>query len=552
LLGAAGAAMAVLAILVVYPSVVLVVQSLSHNGHLTFVHYARVAGDRETYRALVNSLIVASWATVGATAIGITLAWIITRTDLPGRTRWHTALLVPYMIPPFIGAIAWVYLLSPSGYLNHAWMALTGSPDPVYIIYGPTGIVFVMILYEYPIAYLAALGVLQRMNPALEEAGRMARAGPWGVMREITIPLILPGVLAGALLVMMASLGNFGIPAIIGFPVRYVVLTTKIYSLILNFDQPDHLQAAAALSMWLVGLAAVILQVQRAVLRRGRFAVVGGQASGPSLVALARWRRPVIVGLGALVTVSVILPLGAVLLTSLTRAYGLPPVPGNLTLRHYATVLIDLPKVRRATTNSLLLAAGAATAIVCLAAGFAYLKERTRSRGAGIVELLITLPYAVPGTIVALAMILAWLRPIPVVGLRLYDTLGIILIAYIARFLVFGVRTTLAGVTQLHGSLEEAARISGATRGEAFFDIVLPLIRPSLTSAWLLAFIPAVAELTLSILLVSVGHETIGVVIFGLHDEGKIALSAALAFMVTVLLLGINLVSRVTLRGAGA
>jgi iron(III) transport system permease protein len=551
-LGAAGAAIAVLALLVVYPSVVLVVQSLSHNGHLTFVHYARVAGDRETYRALVNSLVVSSWATVGATAIGITLAWIITRTDLPGRTRWHAALLVPYMIPPFIGAIAWVYLLSPSGYLNHAWTALTGSPDPVYIIYGPTGIVFVMILYEYPIAYLAALGVLQRMNPALEEAGRMARAGPWGVMREITIPLILPGVLAGALLVMMASLGNFGIPAIIGFPVRYVVLTTKIYSLILNFDQPDHLQAAAALSMWLVGLAAVILQVQRAVLRRGRFAVVGGQASGQSLVALARWRRPVIVGLGALVTVSVILPLGAVLLTSLTRAYGLPPVPGNLTLRHYATVLIDLPKVRRAMTNSLLLAAGAATAIVCLAAGFAYLKERTRSRGAGIVELLITLPYAVPGTIVALAMILAWLRPIPVVGLRLYDTLGIILIAYIARFLVFGVRTTLAGVTQLHGSLEEAARISGATRGEAFFDIVLPLIRPSLTSAWLLAFIPAVAELTLSILLVSVGHETIGVVIFGLHDEGKIALSAALAFMVTVLLLGINLVSRVTLRGAGA
>src|SRR6202011_4132565 len=148
----------------------------------------------ETSRALANSLVVSSWATVGATALGITVAWIITRTDLPGRARWHTALLVPYMISPFIGAVAWVYLLSPSGYLNQAWMALTGSPDPVYVIYGPTGIVFVMILYEYPIAYLAALGVLQRMNPALEEAGRMARAGPWSVMGEITIPLILPGV----------------------------------------------------------------------------------------------------------------------------------------------------------------------------------------------------------------------------------------------------------------------------------------------------------------------------------------------------------------------
>ncbi len=552
LLAAGGGAIAVLAILVVYPSAMLVAQSFSQQGRFTLAHYARIAADPGSYGALAHSLVVSSWATGGATALGVTLAWLIARTDLPGRARWHTALLVPYMIPPFIGAIAWVYLLSPAGYLNQAWMTLTGSADPVYVIYGPTGIVFVMILYEYPIAYLATIGVLQRMNPALEEAGRMARAGPWGVLREITIPLILPGVLAGALLVMMASLGNFGIPAIIGFPARYVVLTTKIYNLILNFDEPGHLQTAAALSMWLVGIAAVVLQLQRAMLRRGRFAVVGGQAGGASLVALGRWRRLVVVGLAALLAVSVILPLGAILLTSVIRAYGLPPVPGNLTLRHYATVLVDLPKARRAMANSLLLAAGSATAIIFLAAGFAYLKERTRIRGTGILEILISLPYAVPGTVVALAMILAWLRPIPMIGLRLYDTLGIIFIAYIARFLVFGVRTTLAGLTQLHGSLEEAARISGASRGEAFADVVLPLIRPSLISGWLLAFIPAVTELTVSILLFSVGHETIGVVIFGLHEEGKIALSAALAFLVTVLLIGVNLAGRGSFRGAGA
>ncbi len=549
-LAAGGAASAVLAGLVIYPSWTLVAQSFSANGHVTVAHYVRVAADPQTYGALANSLVVSAWATAGATALGVTLAWLIARTDLPARRGWHAALLVPYMIPPFIGAIAWVYLLNPAGYLNQAWMALTGSPDPLYVIYGPTGIVFVMVLYEYPIAYLATLGVLRRMNPALEEAGRMARAGPWGVLREITVPLVLPGILAGALLVMMASLGNFGIPAIIGFPARYVVLTTKIYALILNFDQPDHLQAAAALSMWLVVIAVVVLQGQRAVLRRGRFAVVGGQASGASVVALGRWRRPVLLGLAAFVVLSVVLPIAAILLTSITRAYGLPPLPGNLTLRHYTTVLFDVPKVRRALGNSLLLAASAATAIVVLAAGIAYLKERMRIRGAGVLDVLITIPYAVPGTIVALAMILAWLRPIPVIGLRLYDTLGIIFIAYLARFLVFGVRTALAGLAQIHGSLEEAARISGASPQEAFSDIVLPLIRPSLVSGWLLAFIPAVAELTLSILLVSVGHETIGVVIFGLHDEGKIALAAALAFLVTMLLVGINLLTRVSLRGS--
>jgi iron(III) transport system permease protein len=326
------------------------------------------------------------------------------------------------------------------------------------------------------------------------------------------------------------------------------VLTTRIYSLILDFDRPGHLQLAAALSMWLVAIAVVVLQVQRAVLARGRFAVIGGQAGAASVIALGRWRGAVLAGLGLLVFVSVVLPLGAILLTSVTRAYGLPPLPHNLTLRHYVTALTGIPKVQRALVNSLVLAGGAASTIVVLAAGFAYLKGRTRWRALGSLEVLVTVPYAIPGTVVALSMILAWLRPVPAIGVRLYDTLGIIFVAYVARFLIFGVRTVLAGLAQIHASLEEAARISGAGPGEAFVQIALPLIRPSLIAGWFLAFIPAFAELTLSILLVSVGHETIGVVIFGLHEEGKIALSAALAFLVTVLLVGINLLSRTALR----
>jgi iron(III) transport system permease protein len=548
LLLAGASVIGILGVLVVYPSGVLVLQSFLPHGHLSFALYGRIASDRETYTALMHSLVVSGWATVGGTSLGVVLAWLVVRTDLPRREAWHTVLLIPFMIPPFIGAIAWVYLLNPAGYLNEAWMALTGAADPLFVIYGQTGIILVMILYEYPIAYLAAVGVLTRMNPALEEAARMARAGPWRVLWDITVPLVLPGILAGALLVLMSSLGNFGIPAIIGFPARYSVLTTRIYNTILNFDQPDHLQLAAALSMWLVAIAAVLLHLQRGVLRRGHFAVVGGQASSGSVVALGCWRRPVVLALAMLVVLSVLLPLAAILLTSLVRAYGLPPVPANLTVQHYATVLFEVPKVRRALLNSLVLAAGSATLIIIIGAGLAYLLGRRRIRGAAALDLLITIPYAVPGTVVALAMILAWLRPIPLIGLRLYDTLGIILLAYVARFLVFGVRTALAGLAQLHESLEEAARISGAGPIEAFQDIVLPLIRPSLVSGWLLAFIPAVAELTLSILLFSVGHETIGVVIFGLHDEGKIALSAALAFLVTVLLVGINLLTRVSVR----
>jgi len=293
----------------------------------------------------------------------------------------------------------------------------------------------------------------------------------------------------------------------------------------------------------------VLLWLQRWLQRRNRFAVVGGQAGGVSLVTLGRWRYPIACGLGAFVTVSVVLPLAAILVTSLIRAYGLPPAPNNLTLVHYAEV-IAVPKVPRALLNSLELAAGSATLILVLAVGFGYLLTRVRLRGSAVLDLVITIPYAIPGTVVALGMILAWLRPIPMIGLRLYDTFWIIFLAYIARFLAIGVRTVLAGLAQVQGTLEEAARISGAGPLQAFLDIVVPIIRPSLAAGWVLAFIPAVAELTLSILLFSVGNETLGVTIFGLNDEGKATLTAALAFLVTMMLLVINLASRAVLRGA--
>ena len=544
------AAAVALAALVVYPACVLVARSFLAAGRPSLALYARIAVDPQVYAVLWHSVVVSVAATAGGTVLGVALAWLITRTDLPGRAVWRTVLLLPYMIPPFIGAIAWVYLLSPVGYLNRLWMAITGSSDPLVVVYGPGGIIGVMILYGYPIVFLAALGVLERMDPVLEEAARMGRAGPWGVFREITVPLMLPGVLAGALLLLMSLLGDFGIPVVIGFPVRYFVLTTRIYATILNFDQPDNLNVAAALSMWLVVIAGLLLAAQRRLQRRNVFAVVGGQAGGHSLVTLGRWRYPVAAGLGALAVVSIALPLAAILLTSLVRAYGLPPALANLTLAHYAEVVTGVPKVQRALANSLGLAAGSATLILGLAVGIGYVLTRTRVRGGAVLDLLITIPYAIPGTVVALGMILAYLRPVPLIGMRLYDTLWIILLAYVARFLAVGVRTVLAGLTQVQGTLEEAARVSGAGPLEAFLGIVVPIIRPSLGAGWILAFIPAVAELTLSILLFSVGNETLGVVIFGLNDEGKIALTAALAFLVTMLLLVVNLASRAVLRGA--
>jgi len=544
----AGVAATALGVALVSPALVLIAHSFLAGGRLSLAHYVAVATDPQVYGALWHSLAVSLAATAGGTVLGAGLAWLVSRTDVPLREFWRTALLLPYMIPPFVGAIAWVYLLSPVGYLNRVWMALTGAPGPLIVVYGAGGIIAVMMLYGYPIVFLTTLGVLERMNPALEEAARTERAGPGAVFREITIPLVFPGVLAGALLLLMSSLGDFGIPAVIGFPARYLVLTTEIYSMILNFDRPDNLNVAAALSMWLALIAGGLLALQRRVRDRARFAVIGGPSGGRSLVALGRWRYPVAGALGLLLVAAVVLPLGAILLTSLVRAYGLPPSPGNLTLAHYAEALTGVPKVQRALLNSLGLAAGAATLIVALSVGLGYLLTRTRVRAGAAVELLVTIPYALPGTVVALGMILTWLRPVPVLGLRLYDTVWILLLAYVTRFMAMGLRTVLAGLTQVHGTLEEAARLGGAGPLRAFLGIVVPIIRPSLAAGWFLVFIPALAELTLSILLFSVGHETLGVVIFGLNDEGNVSLTAALAFVVTMVLLIVNLLSRAVWR----
>ncbi len=544
-LGAGSAAAVILLILVVYPSLTLVANAFALDGRPTLQHLLRTIGDPGTYVTLRNSLVVSTASAALGTALGTALAWLIGRTDLPGRRVWETVALLPYMIPPFIGAIAWVYLLSPVGYLNQIWMAITGSPDPLLVIYGPVGIVFVLTLYGYPIVYAAMRGVLERMDPALEEAARIAGARTAHVLREITLPLMLPGILAGAVLLFMSSLANFGIPAVLGFPARYFVLPTKIYATILNFDMPNNLQVAAALAMWLVVVAGILLWLQRLMLRRGRFVVVTGQATSVQRVALGPWKWALAAVLGLFGVISVVLPLGAILVTAVIRAYGLPPVAENLTLQHFATVLTGIPKVQRAFFNSLGLSAGAATIIMALALALAYLIARLRIRGANVLELVIAVPYAVPGTVVALAMILAWLRPVPVLHLGLYNTIWIILLAYVARFLVFGVRTVMAGMKQVHESLEEAARISGSTGAQAFRDIVLPIIRPSISAGWFLVFMPAMVELTLSILLFSAGHETIGVVVFGLHEEGKIALSAAVAFLVTVALVGLHLLTRV-------
>lgn len=539
-----GLAVLSLVILVVYPLGQLVLQSFLFDDHFSLQAYGEAIVAPGNLLALYHSLEVSIAAMVGATMLGTILAWLVARTDLPGRGLLRTAFVLPFLIPPFIGALAWMQILGPVGYLNRLYMALSGSDQPLWNLYGRDGIILVMILHEYPMVFITALGGLERMNPELEEAAQISGSRVFRVMRDITLPLMMPTILAGALLVFITNIANFGVPAILGFPDNYYVLTTKIYSAVVKSSQANNLNVAAALSILLALVSGCGILLQRLYLSGKQFAVISGKSMQPNLVKLGA-HRYWLLGLALLVVlVATVAPLVAILLTSLVRAYGLPPVPANWTLQNFHDVLFLNSAAQRGIVNSLGLAVASATIITLLSSLIAYVVVKTKMQGRALLDFVANVPYSLPGTVVAIAMILAWLKPIPVLEVRLYNTLWILLVAYVARYLAYGVRTAAGSLAQVHESMEEAARVSGASWLRTFWDVVIPLIRPGLFAGWFLVFIPTLRELTISALLWSSRNETIGVVVFNLQESGNTAASAALAVIMVLVLLAVNSMTR--------
>jgi iron(III) transport system permease protein len=544
-----GVAVILLVILVAYPLSKIILQSFLFDNHLSITNYIRALTRRGFFLALRHSLEISLASMAGATILGTFLAWLVGRSDVPWRKFFRTAFVLPFIMPPFIGALAWKQLLGPVGLMNKLYMMLFHTSEPLWNMYGADGIIVVMMLHIYPLVYITVLGSLERMNPELEEAAQVAGSPIFSVMRTITLPLMLPSIASGAVLVFIACVANFGIPAILGFPENYFVLTTKVWEAVTQSAQANSLSLASALSVLLGLIAGSGLLVQRLYLRKKDYTVLSGKSMQPNIVMLGKHKRWVLPFCVLVVLVTSFAPILAIVLTALTKAYGLAPIPSNWTLQNFYDVLFQNQTAKRAIRNSIFLAFSAATLISLLGALIAYIVVKTKVRGRMLLDFLSNMPYALPGTVVAVAMILAWLKPVPIIGVRLYNTIWILLVAYIARYLAFGVRTTSASLTQIHICLEEAARISGANWFQSFRDIVLPLITPGLFAAWFLVFMPALRELTISTLLWSTRSETIGVMVFNLQESGNTVASAALAVVMMCVLLIANLAARHFTKG---
>ncbi|MGJ9383808.1 ABC transporter permease [Salipaludibacillus sp. CF4.18] len=519
----------------VIPIIRLFILSLIQDGQVTLATYVDVLGEGRTWYMLENTV----WMVLGSTAISVALgmmfAWIIAYSDIRGKLLMQLFILIPFIVPSYIVTLSWTQLMSRNGPVASIldWMPFQYEPINMYSM---GGMIFVLGLSHFPLVYLFTVGVLRRIPRDLEWVARSSGAKRRQVFLRITMPLALPGLASGGLIAFIANLDNFGIPAFLGIPANIPVLSTAIYQEVVGFG-PSAFSRAATLSVILGLIALGGTLIQWLFVRKSKRLETVQEDHSPRY-SLGRFKTVLEISLWSFLLFVTIVPVISMMRSSLIKTYGLPFKLEHLTFSHYSFVLFENDRVLGAILNSFVLAT--VTAIVCIIVGttFAYMRTRKPNNLTRILEIFIGLPYALPGMVLALAMIFMWLQPIPGWNPGIYGTIFILLIAYITRFMILQVRGSITAMSQIDPSMEEAAQVFGAKATSKWKRILLPLMLPSLLSGALLVFLTSLTELTVSSLLWSSGSETIGVVIFNFEQAGYTTYSTAFS---TVIVLGILL-----------
>ena len=542
---------AILVIFVAWPVLLILFNAFFVEGKFNSLDFYNVLTEPETFQALKNSFVIACMTTVGSVIVGTFFAWLVTRTDLPYKTFMKSLFLVPFMLPSFIGALAWKMLLSPhSGYINKLWMEMFNTTEPLFNIYSYAGIALVEVMYLFPFVFIQVCGALERMDPTLEESARISGAGLLTITRKITIPLVLPSIMSGALLIMLYSMAHFGTVAVLGIEQGIYNIPTLIYEKIhQSAGSFASIRTGTVLATVLIASAALIIWTQQKILSRGHYQIIGGKSFRPMELKLRGLRYPLLIFCLAYIGFTIVLPTVVIFLVGGVQTYGLSILdPNNLSLDNYKYILFEYDVTRDAIWNSVTL--GLAAAFITMFAGvmISYVIVKMKVRGKGILEFLGMLPFSVPGSVIALGVILAWSGAY---GINIYNTIWIILVSYIARYMAFSLKANSAALEQVHDSLMEASRSCGASMWQSLKDIVIPLVRPGMISAFFLIFLPALRELTVSIMLYAPTTRTIGVAIYTLNEDGETVMSTALAGIALILIvLGQMLINHLTKKAS--
>lgn len=488
-----------------------------------------------TLSALKHSLVTAGFGTLVSVVLGSAFAFLVALTDLRAKAALVFCLMIPMMIPPQITALSWTQIMGPSSVLLKT-LGLApplGSPQPLY---SAQGIILLLGIQHMSIIFLTLRAGLRAIPQEVVEAARISGARGLRTWWQVVMPLTLPSLAAGTAITFVTALGNFGIPAMLGIPAGYATLPTLVYQKLAGMGT-SVLAEVSILAMLIGAVAVTGILTQRFFQSRQRVYLVGA-TSHPLAIPLGAARLPVEVLLWAVVCAILVLPMFGLLATSLVPAYGVPLRLDTVTLQAWTEVLLRQPVTTRAFANSFGLAIGAAVVLMLLCLPLAWLMERNPTRLSRLFDSLLDLPYALPGVVLSIAMILLLIK-LPFTDATLYGTIWIIFLAYLARFFAVMFRPVQASLKQLDPAMGEAAQSVGASLFQRLRDVIVPLSAPAAAAGAILVFLTAFNELTVSALLWSSGTETLGVVIFNLDDSGETAMASALAMTIVLVVMAL-------------
>ena len=523
----------------VLPVVYMVVRAFFPEGGFSMATMSRLFTYPLNLEALKNTLIASAATMVLGTAIAFPLAWLVGRTDLYGRKFFRWLFVLTYMVPPYVGAMAWLRLMNPNVGTINLWLRalfhLSDAPGPLNA-YTLPGLIWVLTTFYYPYAFITISRAMEKMDPSLEEASRISGATPLKTLMTVTLPMMTPSLIAGALLVFISAASCYGIPSIIGTPGNVNTVTTRIVEFVSLGQQ--GLNDATALSVFLMAVALVILFLSDVVLARRQYITVSGKSVRPATVELRRWRVPLTVLVSLFAIIVVLIPFATILSTSFKVDIGKSLLAAkNFTLANWTTVFARGETIS-CLKNSLIFASVTATVGLVIACVMSYLLQRTRIRGRSIPSFLISLGSGTPSVVIALGLIMTMRGSF---GVNIYGTATIMIVAYLIKYLMMGMRTVVSAMSQIHVSLEECSQVSGAKWLTTMRRITAPLIFPSIAAGWFLIFIPSFYELSMTTLLYSSTTKTIGFELYETWTFTSQPMSCAMAFGILLIVVLLNL-----------
>ena len=508
-------------------------QTASKAAQFTFENYAQAYGSADTARLLWNSLRFAVGASLFSFTLGTALAWMNERTNTPFKGLFFALSIIPLVIPGILFTVAWILLGSPKiGILNLALQDWFGVERPLFNVYSLAGMVWVDGLHYSPMAFLLMTAAFRAMDPSLEESATMSGANIFQVARRVTLKLTWPAILATLLVLFVRAIESFEVPALLGLPVGIHVFTSAIYQAVHRY--PSQIGLASSYGMTLLVITSIgVYFVSRLSGRGSKYATMTGKGFRPRRIDLGPWRWACAGAFVLYFLMIVVLPFSVLLWSSFQKFYTIPSWQAlhNLTLDPYRFIF-SYPNLGRTVWNTLVLSLGSATLIMLVTSVICWIVVKTKIPGRWLLDNVASLPMVFPGLVLGLAIMIFYLN----VDVGVYGTMWIMFIAYVTRFMPYGLRYNTTSMLQIHKELEESAAMSGASWGTTFWRVILPLLKPGLVAGWIYVMIVSIRELSSSILLYSPGTEVLSISIWELWENGQYVELSALGVLFILLL----------------